>query len=323
MCHQTVVAILFTFCAFLNPTVEGVNDPMPYALECQAWKNVTDRMTLREHLNLSCSVNPPCTGFECNGKLEIADKIEETFRFGMSFLPCTDPLKFEVVADVPSYPFNFTLEVGKRQTISRNIPVPGGTRSFGPLALETNLNILIISTTSSDGLQLITIETNVTVNITQPPRTESFVLIPRVTVPFPYCSGLPSVINEPLTTTQAVNVSWTGANCTHLTMDKGCKGEKQMCTASGYCACLPGLFWHADDKLCSDNIPTEPSKPSKPDVWIIVAATVSAVVVFAGIGIMVVHKYRRYRERYGQHSLLVDQENDTELEDPDPPMLPA
>jgi len=43
----------------------------------------------------------------------------------MSFLPCTDPLKFEVVADVPSYPFNFTLEVGKRQTISRNIPVPG------------------------------------------------------------------------------------------------------------------------------------------------------------------------------------------------------
>src|SRR6218665_123186 len=57
---------------------------------------------------------------------------------------------------------------------------------------------------------------------------------------------------------------YPGANCTHLTMDKGCKGEKQMCTASGYCACLPGLFWHADDKLCSDNIPTEPSKPSKP-----------------------------------------------------------
>lgn len=59
------------------------------------------------------------------------------------------------------------------------------------------------------------------------------------------------------------------------------------------------------------------------DVWIIVAATVSAVVVVAGILIMVIYKYRRYRERYGQHSLLVDRENDTELDDPDPPMLPA
>lgn len=43
----------------------------------------------------------------------------------MSFLPCTDPLKFEVVADVPGYPFNFTLEVGKGLTVSRTIPVPG------------------------------------------------------------------------------------------------------------------------------------------------------------------------------------------------------
>jgi hypothetical protein len=318
---QTVVVAFFTVCAFLNPTVEGVNDPSPYAPECQAWKNVTDRVTvkLRDHPNVSCAVNPPCTGFECNGKLKI-ETIEETFRFGMSFLPCTDPLKFEVVADVPGYPFNFTLEVGKRQTINRSMPVPGGTRSWGPVSLETNLNILLISTISSDGLQLITFETNVTIKMTPPATVQTHVLIPRVTVPFPYCSGPPSVFSEPVTSSQAPDYSWTGVNCTYLAMDKNCKDEKQMCTASGRCSCLRGLFWHADSQQCSDDIPP---KSSKTDVWIIVAATVSAVVVVAGIVIISVHKYRRNRERYGQHSLLVDRENDTELDDPDPPMLPA
>lgn len=319
MNSQTVVTF-FAVCAFLIPTIEGTDDPKPFAPECQAWKNVTDRMAMLKHLNVTCTVNPPCTGFECNGKLELTEKIDQTFRFGMSFLPCTDPLKFEIVADVHGYPFNFTLEVGKGRTITQTIPVPGGTRSLGSFAAETNLNILIISTIFSDSLQLITIETNVTVKITPPSRVDSFVLIPRVTEPFPYCSGPPSVFSEPQTTPQATDFSWTGVNCTHLTMDKGCEDEKQMCTSSGRCACLPGLLWHADKQQCSDDIPT---KPYKPDVWIIVAATVSAVVVVAGITIMIVYKYRRNRERYGQHSLLVDRENDTELDDPDPPMLPA
>lgn len=58
-----------------------------------------------------------------------------------------------------------------------------------------------------------------------------------------------------------------------------------------------------------------------PATWIIVVAAVCTVIAIAGFVIFLVYKYRRNPDRYGRHTLLINNDNDAEFDDPDPPML--
>lgn len=111
-------------------------------------------------------------------------------------------------------------------------------------------------------------------------------------------------------------------------MEKKC-GDNQVCVNSGgstgsigNCSCQIGFFWNANLKQCLTTVaPTEsPTSSSKPSISLIAGLTVAGTIVLVGVFIFIVYKYRRHNERYGQHTLLVDNENDTEM-DPDSAMI--
>lgn len=67
-------------------------------------------------LAISCTLN----------LLQNVVKVAEDVSFAVSILPCSDPLKFQVVVDIAKYPpFNLTLNVSKNQVINNTFPLPG------------------------------------------------------------------------------------------------------------------------------------------------------------------------------------------------------
>lgn len=289
--------------------------------ECQPWKNVTDIVKRLDPLNVTCDIYQPCTGFKCNGIMNL-DTVKDNVSFGISILPCSDPLKFQVDIDIAKYPpFNLTLNVSKNQVINNTFPLPGLTRNLGPLPIEGNLSIILSSTISPSGEQIVTAVVAVTVKVIGlPPPVYHFVLIPNVTFPVPQCPSQtqpPSLhpLSESLdSATENTTPEFTGSTCSPSSLRNPCGGKSQMC-GDGKCFCLHGYSWNGNTKEC------EQSSSNGPATWIIVVAAVCTVIAIAGFMIFLVYKYRRNQGQYGRHTLLINNDNDAEFDDPDPPML--
>jgi hypothetical protein len=297
--------------------------------ECDSWESISKSIIEKDQLNVACTKNPICSGIRCDGEYKFeynGDSSDVPISFTMEFHPCATPLQFTFYLDIAwlGDVFNYTFYLNQSQ-ISFNQTIVNTTIEPYSVAAFIAGKFFVATV---DSKQLINTEMNITITsiILSDRQTHNLVLIPRVAIPVPSCGGSnrsdPVVYirrNAPQATYPPLQA--TGANCTVGSFES-CNNNEVCDNAK--CWCRPNYKLNSK-KTCvpmGDKEDKEDSTGSS--VWLIVGSVIAGAVVIGALLIMIVYKYRRYQQRYGQHELLVADASDaSEFDNPDPPMLEA
>jgi hypothetical protein len=288
-------------------------------MECQVWTDVMQAVKQVDSINVTCSHNPICTGFDCSGIYNIISN-KGQMQFGAEFMPCNPSLELDVYMSL--------LGTTVRRSISVTADKQHITFPMPPLQAMSHISV---NATILIGVQLVSprnISFQMDATLAFGTHQFSYILVPLLYLRVPDCVSKTStpvhdvVSGTTVRPTPSMAEMLTGANCTvGVYKSVTSCGNMQMCKDS-QCVCMHERVWSKDMQQCVEKQPMT-SKPV-PVIVIAVVCLLTSIII-AGILTAVAVKCRRYRQRYGQHEPLINNEGgDRDLEvESDPPMLQA
>jgi len=252
----------------------------------------------------------------------------------MAIHPCQKPPNMEFYVELIDTNSSYSANVSQ----DGQYEIPGASRSIGGLGTSTAFVVVTMELETINGQQYMKLGLQLKIRVTTIigletwPASMQRTLMPPANIPVPPCEStvltphhVPHACQKyiptptPPTTTTTPNPSappeqTCDPNAMHacsMNEECGMNGNKEyVCTCMQNYIRLKDTCW----PIMGTEIPTYHIDPienkTSNSSWIIIVCVLTLLVLLGGIVGAVVWRYKRYRERYGQHSMLMTSDND-------------